>query len=129
MNEKIEQVAGTEITLVIPDTESIGQLKELNPVFSLTTKYKSADEWAELKDKPVRVFYMGLKEVPNEEGEAVRCGVFVSENEVFLSGQTILVDAIKNLPPKTPLCLTYRGKKNNKTSSGSTMLFDVEKLG
>ncbi len=119
----------TEMTMFIPNTEAIGQLKSLDKKFSLNTKYKSADDWASIKDKPVRCYYLGIKEVPNEQGEAINCGVFASESEVFLSGQKVLVDAVKNLKEKTPLEITYRGKKPNKSTDGSTMLFDVEMLG
>lgn len=128
MKDEITKSAGTEVTFLIPNTESLGKLQNLTPNFSLTMKYKSADDWASLKDKPVRAFYMGMKDVPNEDGENVHCGLFVSETEVFLSGQLILTEAVKNLPPQTPVQITYRGKKSNKTSDGSTMLFDVETL-
>lgn len=124
----VNQAAGTEVTLVIPNTESLGKLKEMNPSFSLTMKYKSADDWAMLKDKPLRCFYNGLKEVPNEDGELVNCGVFVSEKEVFISGQMVLIDAVKHLKPKTPIEIIYRGKKPNKSSDGSTMIFDISTL-
>lgn len=127
--EDIKKAAGTEITMTIPDTESIGRLKEMNPTFSLTMKYKTADDWAALKDKPIRCFYMGLKEVPNDEGENVVCGVFISETEVFLAAQMVLVEAVKKLDPETPVQIIYRGKRNNKSSEGSTMMFDVSKLG
>ncbi len=129
MKEEIKKVAGTEVAFEVPTVESIGKLKKLEPKFSLTMKYKTADEWAELKDKEVRAFFMGLKEIPNDDGELVTCGVFMNEQEVFLSGQMILVDAIKNLQPKTPIAIIYRGKKKNKASSGTTMMFDITTLG
>src|SRR5690554_6680768 len=94
----VQQAAGAEVTFFIPNTESLGKLQDLTPQFSLTMKYKSADDWAALKDKPLRAFFMGMKEVPNEDGENVNCGVFVSSNEVFISGQMILTEAVKNLP-------------------------------
>lgn len=125
----LAKAAGTEVSFVIPNTESLGILKELNPQFSLNLKYKKKDDWAALKDKAVRAFYMGNKEIPNEDGETVVCGVFVSEKECFLSAQTTLIEAVKNLEIKTPVQITYRGDKNNKSSKGSTMIFDVEKLG
>ena len=128
MSEDLKKAAGTEITLVIPDTESLGVLKELNPHFSLTTKYKSADDWAALKDKPIRAFFMGIKEVPSDEGEMVKCGVFVTEKEIFLSGQMVLIEAVQRLDTNTPVEIIYRGKKANKSSDGSTMLFDVSTL-
>lgn len=131
MNEKenaVDQAAGTEVTFQIPNTESLGKLKELNPAFSLTMKYKSADDWAQLKDKPLRAFYLGLKDVPNEDGEMVKCALFATENEVFISGQMILVEAVNRLNIKTPIEIIYRGKKANKSSNGSTMMFDIQTL-
>lgn len=129
MNSEIQKANGTEVTFTIPNTESLGSLKDLTPKFSLNLKYKTSDDWAVLKDKPLRAFYMGVKEIPNEDGEMVSCGVFVTEKECFISGQMTLLDAVKNLEIKTPVQVTYRGKKANKSSDGSTMIFDVEKLG
>lgn len=129
MESALSQVAGQQVTLFIPNTEAIGKLESMESKFTLTTKYRSADDWAALKDKPVRCYYMGLKDVPNDQGEAVSCGVFVSPTEVFLSGQKVLVDAVKTLPEQTPLLIVYKGKKNNKTTEGSTMIFDVSMLG
>lgn len=129
MSSEIEKSAGTEVTMVIPNTDSIGKLKDLSPRFSLTLKYKTAEDWAAVKDKPVRCFYMGLKEVPNDKGENVVCGKFISEKEMFLSGQMVLIEAIKHLDPETPIQITYRGQRSNKSTDGSTMLFDVETLG
>ena len=125
----LNQIAGQQVTLFIPNTEQIGRLESMNTKFTLTTKYRSADDWAALKDKPVRCYYMGTKDVPNDQGEAVTCGVFVTPSEVFLSVQKVLVDAIKPLPEQTPLMITYKGKKPNKTVEGSTMMFDVSILG
>lgn len=124
----LQEVAGQEMRLIIPNTEAIGRLETLKPCFSLTTKYKSADDWAALKDEPIRCYYMGLKDVPNEEGEAIACGVFVSPEEIFLSGQKVLVDAVRNLCEETPLQITYKGKRNNKSTEGSTMIFEVQRL-
>lgn len=132
--EEIQKAAGAKISFTMPDTESIAQLEGMEAQYSLNIKYKSADDWAALKDKPLRAFYMGIKEVPNEDGELIMCGLFATPKEVFISGQTTLVESIKMLPPsndefKTAVQITYRGKKNNKSSEGSTMIFDVEKLG
>ncbi|MBT0554294.1 hypothetical protein [Riemerella anatipestifer] len=125
---ELQSVSGQEVTFFIPNTESLGKLKDMKPEFSLNLKYKTADDWAALKDQPLRAFFMGTKDIPNEDGELVSCGVFVTQNECFISGQMTLVEAVKNLPTKTPIEITYRGKKNNKSSNGSTMIFDVSKL-
>ena len=126
--QELAKASETEVTFFIPNTEALGKLDELQPDFSLTIKYKSADDWAEIKDKPLRAFYMGLKDIPNEDGEMVKCGLFVSKKECFISGQMTLIEAVKNLSPQTPIEIVYRGKKSNKSSNGSTMIFDISKL-
>lgn len=128
-NSAIQNLQGTEVTFVIPDTESLGALKDLTPKFSLSLKYKNSDDWAISKDKPLRCYFMGMKQIPNEHGEIINCGVFVTEKECFIAGQMTLLDAVKNLLPKTPIEITYTGKKANKSSDGQTMIFDIQKLG
>ncbi len=127
--ESVTNTTATEITFVMPTTEALGELKEKTPNFSLTMKYKTADDWAALKDIEVRAYYMGLKGIPNDKGELVTCGVFVSERECFISAPMLLIEAVKQLTPKTPLAITYRGKQSNKNSDGATMHFDVKILG
>lgn len=128
-NKAVETLAGTQVTFIIPDTESLGRLDELEPQFNLTMKYRSTDDWAVLKDKPIRCFFMGMKPIPNENGELVNCGVFVSKTECFISGQMLLVDAVSNLSAGTPIEVTYVGKTKNKNSDGQTCNFLVSKLG
>lgn len=119
----------SEVTFIMPDTESIGRLKQMNPSFSLTLKYRKAEDWAALKNQEVRAFYMGMKDIPNEKGDVVHCAVFVTETECFLSAQTTLVEAVRPLPSRTPLAITYRERKTNKSdSSRSTCVFDVVTL-
>ena len=118
----------TEVTFVMPNTESLGQLKEMQPAFSLTMKYKNADDWAAIKGQEVRAFFMGVKEIPNDDGELVTCGVFVSESECFIAAQKLLIEAVRNLDPRTPVAITYKENKANKSSDGSTMIFEVRTL-
>lgn len=127
-NRDIEKLAGQEVTFVIPDTESLGALQNLDPSFNLRLKYKNEEEWLAVKNKPVRVYFLGLREIPSDKGEIVVCGLFASEKELFLSGQKVLVDAVRNLPLKTPVQITYLEKKTNKTVDGATMIFDVQLL-
>lgn len=125
----IQYLAGQSVNLVIPNTEALGKLETMDEKFSLTMKYKTADDWAAIKEQEVRCYFMGLKEVPNENGEAVMCGVFVTQKECFIAGGMTLIEAVRNLQPQTPISIIYKGKKNNKSSNGSTMLFDVKILG
>lgn len=125
MENEITTMQNPEVTFVMPSTESLGQLKDKKPHFSLTMKYKTMDDWAALKDVEIRAYFMGIKEIPNDKGELIRCGVFVTETECFISAPMLLIDMVKQLSANTPLSITYRGKKNNKNSEGSTMQFDV----
>ncbi len=128
MEKSVMPAQPTEVTFVMPNTESLGQLKEMQPDFSLTMKYKTADDWAALKGQEVRAYFMGVKEIPNEKGELVMCGVFVSERECFIAGQKLLVEAVRNLDSRTPVAITYKEKKANKSTEGSTMIFEVRTL-
>lgn len=128
-DSEIAKASGAEVTFVIPDTESLGKLKELNEKFSLNINYKTKEDWAQIKDKPIRVYFMGFKDIPNEKDEMIKCAVFASESELFIAGQMTLIEAVSKTEPNTPLQITYTGSVNNKTSDGSTMRFDVVTLG
>lgn len=123
---EIATLSGTEVSFQIPNTEALGKLREMKKAFSLTLSYKKQEDWK--PNEEVRAFFMGLKEIPNEEGEAVKCGVFVTESECFIAGQKMLIDAVRELPTKTPVSITYLGKKANVTTKGSTNLFKIEIL-
>lgn len=124
-----EKVHGTEVLFTIPDTESLGRLNQMDHSFSLTLKYRKAEDWAALKNKEVRAYYMGMREIPNKDGELVHCGTFVTDTECFLSAQTTLIEAVRQLAPGTPIAITYRERRTNKNdSSRSTCVFDVVTL-
>lgn len=127
-NEIEKQTNLTPVTFYMKDTESIGKLADMDQVFSLTTKYKTADDWAQLKNEEIKVYYMGLQDIPNKDGELVVCGKFLSQQECFISGQKLLVEAVKDLPIGTPISIIYRDKKANKSTEGSTMIFDIALL-
>ncbi|PXV61208.1 hypothetical protein CLV62_12541 [Dysgonomonas alginatilytica] len=126
---EISQLAGTEVRFWIPNTEELGVLEGLDPKRSLTLKYKTQDDWAAIKGQPIRAYYMGIREIPNEDGELIKCGVFVTATENFISGQKVLVEAISSLDSKTPVEITYLDKSKNKSTDGSTMRFEVKVLG
>lgn len=125
----LNQVAGTKVTFTIPDTESLGKLDSLEPKVSLNMSYRLKEEWEKLKDKPIKAYYLGLKQIPNPEGQLVVCGLFATSKDVFLAGGTILIELIKDLPQKTPLQLTYLGVKMTKKSNQEMLNFDVSRLG
>lgn len=123
--DEFAKVAGGQLTFTLPTLESLDALDNMEKSFSAIIDYKKAEDWEKIEGNPVKLYYMGLQSIPNSDGESIICGVFLSRNEFFLSGQTVLVDAVKNLPEKTAVEITYKGRKKNTTSTGSTMLFDV----
>lgn len=129
-----DQLSKSELTekkpvMLVPNREALTKLEDYKEEFSLNAKYKGAEEWPALKEKPLRAYFMGFKEIPDDKGEVLNAAVFVSATEVFLCAQTVLVDAVRNLDAQTPVEIIYKGKKDNKSSVGSTMIFDVKKLG
>lgn len=115
-------------TLMIPSTEALGKLENAEVGLDLSVKYRKADEWLEYKDQPINAYYLGTKQIPNEDGELITCAAFMDKSGVWLAGQMVIVDSVKNVPINTPIQITYRGKKANKSSKGSTNLFDVKLL-
>ncbi|MEG0602827.1 MAG: hypothetical protein RR499_07260 [Mucinivorans sp.] len=118
----------SEVEVIMPNPSVLASLDNMKQDFSLTLKYKTADDWAALKDKPVRAFYQGIKDIPNKEGEMIKCAAFIGQHECFLAGQMLIVDAVKNLLHNTAVEIIYRGKSANKNTEGSTMKFDVATL-
>lgn len=125
---ELNKLAGTEVTFNIPDTETLGKLDGLQPQVSLNMGYRLKEEWEKLKGKPIKAYYLGLKQIPNPAGELVTCGLFVTSKDVFLAGGIILIDLIRDLPQKTPLQLTYVGIKTTKGEK-EMLNFQVSRLG
>jgi len=117
-----------EVTLSMPNTEALGLLENAEVGMSRTVKYKTQEDWQALKGVPIRCYYMGLKEIPNEDGEMVISAGFMSKDEVFIGAQMVLVDAVRGLSKNTAIEITFEGKKKNTSSDGSTNLFSVKLL-
>lgn len=128
MEKQITKQELTPVTFYLKDTTSIGKLDTMETGFSLTTKYKTADDWAAHKGKELKVYYMGLQHIPNGDGELVICGKFLSKEECFISGQKVLIEAVKDLPEGTAISIIYKERRANKSTDGSTMIFDVALL-
>lgn len=130
MENKNAEIAKTnEVVLQIPSLDKLGQLKGLKQVYKATAAYRTQEEWFEMKGKPVLCYFLGIKELPNDKGELIVSGIFAAEDGIFLAAQKVLIDAVRNLDPQTPLQITFTGKKKNKNSDGSTNLFEVIILG
>lgn len=128
MDNELNKIAGMQVTFNIPDTETLGKLDDLEPKVSLNMGYRLKEEWERLKGKPIKAYYLGLKQIPNPEGQLVTCGLFVTSKDVFMAGGIILIDLIRELPQKTPLQLTYLGVKVTKGEK-EMLNFNVSRLG
>lgn len=120
----------TEVKLSMPSLSQLGKLTGLKKVFKTSAAYRTQEDWQEFKDKPIRAFYLGLKQLPNDDGEAVTCAIFADQEQIFLCAQYVLVEAVRNAPPQTGFEITYKGKRQNKSSKSKyTNLFDIVQLG
>jgi hypothetical protein len=119
---------GTKVELMIPNTEALGKLSGMEPGYSRVAKYRKQEEWAELKGKPQRAYYLGIKQIPNEDGEEINCAIFAGEKETFLAAQMVILDAVRPLEVQTAVEITFLEKKKNKSTKGSTNLFEVKVL-
>jgi hypothetical protein len=116
--------------IMIPSVEALGKLENAETGVSLNLKYKKVEDWeAEAANEgTTRAYYLGLKNLPNEDGEFLLCAVFADKNGSFLAAQTVIIDAVRNLEANTPVQITYKGSKKNKSTKGSTHLFDIRVL-
>ncbi len=123
-----ETLPVNQVVIDIPSTDQLGALKTMETGFNMNPKYRTKEEWISLKGQEVRAFFLGLRELPNDEGDAVICGAFSTEKEIFFAGQKVLIDAVRSLEPKTPVSITFTETRKNKSSQGSTMIFEVKLL-
>jgi hypothetical protein len=115
----------TKAELQIHSVTQVGQLTNLKRGMKTTVGYRTQEEWLKLEGVSQLCFFLGFKEIPNDDGEVVQCAVLQDQREVFLSAQMILIDALKVVKVGTPVEIIYKGKKKNKTGGGSTNLFEV----
>lgn len=125
---KEKQSLPTQVNIEIPSTDQLGSLKTMETGFNMNPKYRTKEDWISLKEQEVRAFFLGLRELPNDEGDAVLCGVFSTDKEIFFAGQKVLIDAVRNLEPKTPVSIVFKETRKNKSTQGSTMIFEVKLL-
>ena len=119
------EIVEAEFTGEIPD---LSQLDDMVVGKSYVAKYRTQEDWQMLKDKPLRCIFLGIKEIPNSDGELIKCAVFADKSGVFLSAQMMIMDAVSHMVSMKPLVITYTGKKPNKSGQGSTNIFDVAEL-
>lgn len=131
--QKVEQIQeehpSTEVTVGMPLFQQLDSLKDLDEVYTVTASYRTQEDWHQYKGQEIRCIFMGLKDIPNKEGESVNYAIIATENEIFLAAQHVLVEAVKKFPPNTNIRIIYEGKKKNANSDGYTNIFNVALLG
>lgn len=125
---KAGQTSVVDTEFVINEIPDLSKLDDLKPGKSHVAKYRTQEDWALLQAQPIRCFYLGIKEIPNDQGEVIKAAVFVEKLGIFLCSQKVLLDAVRHMVTMSPVIITYMGKKKNKSSAGSTNLFDVVEL-
>lgn len=113
--------------VLIPTESIMNRLVEAETGMEMTTSYRTKEEWVELINKPVRCFYMGTEPAETADGNPFECANFIANDKVFVAGQKVLVDAVKNLPIGQGVQITYIGDKKN-SKGGKTLLFKVQRL-
>lgn len=113
--------------VLIPAEAIMNRLVDAETGMEMTTSYRTKEEWAELKNQPIRCFFMGVEDAETSEGNPFRAASFISGEKVFVAGQKVLVDAVENLPVGQGVEITYLGDKKNQ-KGGRTLLFSVKRL-
>ncbi|OBS13338.1 hypothetical protein ATE49_12885 [Elizabethkingia miricola] len=118
---------GGEVTFIMPNTNVIGTLKNAKKGASLTAKYMTAEDWAALKGKEQRCFYLGLKEAADSDGKVYYLAKLHNGTMPFVAAQTILVQSLANLPIGQGVSITCTGV--DKAVKGKIVGFEVADLG
>lgn len=113
--------------VLIPAESIMNRLVDAETGMEMTTSYRTKEEWAELKDEPVRCFFMGTEDAETADGNQFRAASFISGEKVFVAGQRVLVEAVENLPIGQGVEIIYKGDKKN-SKGGKTLLFSVKRL-
>ncbi len=129
-NEKqVLYPAGGEITFFMPNTNTIGKLKDAKPQQSLTAKYMTVEDWKESIEDEKRCIFLGLKDAMDNKGEMYYMAKFIDQyKNPFVCAQKIIVQAMANVPPGQAVAITCTEIKRN-AKNGHTALFDICDLG
>lgn len=119
---------GGEVTFIMPDTNTLGKLKDAKRGVNLTAKYMRVEDWKEHIDKPLTFFYVGYKEAKDAKGDSFMLARLIDSNgNPVVSAPTILTQSLANLPIGQGVEITCTEvRKNN--SGGFTPYFDIVKL-
>lgn len=117
-----------EITFIMPSTNALGALKSAEEGRQLTVSYKKKEDWLAEKDKPIRCYFLGLKEATGGKGDTYFLAKLHDGEKAFVCAQTILVQALMSTELGQGVEITCTGSV--KGSNGNDIpQFDVVELG
>lgn len=119
---------GGEITFVMPNTNTLGKLKDAKKGAKLTAQYMRVEDWKQLIGQEKNFFYLGFKNAVDSQGDHYALARLIdSEGNPYVSAPTILTQSLSNLPIGQGVSITCTEvRKNN--SGGYTPYFDVVRL-
>ncbi len=115
-----------EVTFLIPNTNTIGKLKDAKVGANITASYRTKEDWVALKDKPQKCFYLGLKEATNDKDEVYYLAKLHDGKQPFVAGQTVLVQSLTSVPVGQGVQITCTGL--SKSNGRQIPMFEVAQL-
>lgn len=116
-----------EVTFLMPNTNTLAKLKDAPVGANITSKYRTKEDWMELKGKPQKCFYLGMKEALNDKDEVYYLVKLHDGKSPFVAGQTVLVQSLQSVPVGQGVQITCTGL--SKSGTRSIPMFDVAQLG
>jgi len=115
-----------EVTFLMPNTNTIAKLNSASKGPTVTASYRTKEQWNELKDKPQKCFYLGLKEATDENNKTYYLVKLHDGKNPFVAGQTVLVQSLQSVPVGQGVQITCTGL--SKSGTRSIPMFEVVQL-
>ncbi|MEK0369713.1 MAG: hypothetical protein QQN55_00960 [Nitrosopumilus sp.] len=129
-NEKSKQELypkNGEVTFLMPNTNTIAKLKTAEVGANITASYRTKEEWVELKGKPQKCFFLGMKEAVDENDKVYYLAKLHDGKSPFVAGQTVLVQSLASVPVGQGVQITCTGLSGS--GSRKIAMFEVAQLG
>ena len=117
---------GGEVRFMMPSTNAIGALDKAEKGRQLTISYKKKEEWLAEKDKPLKCFFLGLKEATDGKGDTYFIAKLHDGEKAFVCAQTVLVQSLMSTELGQGVEITCTG--STKSNGNEIPLFDVVEL-
>jgi len=116
-----------EVTFLMPNTNTLAKLKDAKVGATLTSSYRTKEEWVALKDKPQKCFFLGMKEAYDENEKVYYLAKLHDGKNPFVAGQTVLVQSLTSVPIGQGVQITCTGLSGSGTRQ--IPMFEVAQLG